>query len=163
MQEIWKDIPGYEGKYQASNLGRIKSLNYKNAGEEGVLKLRTTHNGYYSITLNKKCHRVSRLVWTTFNGPIPEGMQVNHINEIRTDNRLENLNLMTPSQNLTWGHRMEKFRKWIIQLNFKDEILHFYPSATEAARVMGIERSCISKCCRGETKYSCGFKWKYAS
>lgn len=109
MIEIWKDIPNYEGKYQVSNHGNVRSLKFQ--------KIRNLHPGktkigYLSVGLCKdgvkQALYVHRLVWEAFNGPIPENMQVNHINEDKTDNRLENLNLLSPMENLNWGTAQER-------------------------------------------------------
>ena len=170
MEEIWKEIPGFEEKYQASNLGRVKSINYKCTGKERVLKLRLNQNGYYDVCLGKQRYRVNRLVYSAFNGPIPEGMQVNHINEDKTDNRLENLNLMTPKENCNWGTRNDRLcghsavseRLWVIKLNKNNEILHFYPSIRQAERDTGVNNAHIVECCKGRIKSAGGFIWKYA-
>ena len=190
MKEIWKDIPGWEGLYQASDLGRIKSLGNDKTRKEKVLKPGIS-DGYYYVGLHKcgkqSSKRVSRLVYETFKGPIPEGMQVNHINEVKSDNRLCNLNLMTPKENMNWGTRgdrasekmknKETMSKWVIQLNKDNEILHFYPSIREAERQTGISNQSIANCCSGKPVYkkktktgikvyplksSGGFIWKYA-
>ena len=102
MEEIWKDIEGYEGIYQVSNKGRVKSLNYNRTGEERILKIRINKNGYACISLGKerKFFRVHRLVAIAFI-PNPENKPcVDHINAIRTDNRVENLRWVTHEENM---------------------------------------------------------------
>lgn len=98
----------YSG-YQISNYGRVKS--FKN-GKERILNLTTTKQGYKSVSLrvNGKTivKLVHRLVWEVFNGPIPKGLVVNHINEDKTDNRLENLNLLTLTENFAWGTAIQR-------------------------------------------------------
>lgn len=124
--EEWKDIPNYEGLYQVSNLGRVKSLEKIDALghrlKEKILKPQI-NRGYYRVNLYKnsiqKNYRVHRLVWEAFNGTIPENMHVNHINEIKTDNRLSNLNLMTARENINWGTRNERAGK--VLKNRKDQ------------------------------------------
>ena len=110
MEEIWKDIEGYPN-YMISSYGRVKSLNYNHTGREEILKPKIT-NGYYRIGLRKngkrKFYQIHRLVYETFIGEIPQGIQVNHINEVKTDNRLENLNLMTPKENINWGTGIQR-------------------------------------------------------
>ena len=175
--EEWRDIPGYDGLYQVSNLGRVKSLNYKRTGKEQLLTATRNHNRYYFVRLQKDKirphHFVHRLVWEAFNGPIPEGMQINHLNEDITDNRLENLSLVTPSENVNYGTRNKrvsekmingKLSKWVIQLSKNNEILHFYPSTAQAYRETGISQSGISMCCSGgrNRKTAGGYIWKYA-
>ena len=125
--EEWKDILGFEGIYQASNLGRVKSLERLNARgyrvKEKILKPQINRRGYYQVGLYKqsigKNYKVHRLVYEAFNGQIPEGLQVNHINEVKTDNRLENLNLMTHKENVNWGTRNERAGK--VLKNRKDQ------------------------------------------
>jgi len=174
FREVWKPIPGYEG-YMVSDLGRVKSLNYKCTGKEQLLTATRNHNRYYFVGLQKEKirshHFVHRLVWEAFNGPIPEGMQLNHLNEDITDNRLENLSLVTPSENVNWGTRNKrvskkltngKLSKWVIQLSKNNEILHFYPSTAQVERETGIKQGNISKCCCGKREFAGGYKWKYA-
>lgn len=90
MEEIWKDIPGYEVLYKISNCGQIK--NYKT---NRILKSGKSWNGYLQVTLRKnkisKTARINRFVLLTFVGPCPFGMECRHLNGIKTDNRLCNL------------------------------------------------------------------------
>ena len=175
--EIWKDIPNYEG-YQVSNLGRVKSLERIDALghrlKEKILKPGITHNGYYLIGLCKnskvKMYYVHRLVYEAFNGSIPEGLQVNHINEVKTDNRLENLNLMTAKENSNWGTRNErrvkkqingKCSKSVLQYDLQDNLIKEFPSLMQVYRELGFSYGHIGDCCRGKLKQAYGYKWKY--
>lgn len=175
MEEIFKDIKGLEGRYQISNYGRIKSLNFKRTGTERILKLGKCTSGYpyFTAFINGK-HRgflIHRLVYETFIGPIPEGMQVNHINEDKTDNRLENLNLMTRKDNICWGTGVERSAKTrrktgkrlkeVFQYLLDGTLVAVYCSAMEAQRKTGYAQANISSCCRGEHKQAYGFIWKY--
>ena len=179
--EIWKDIKGFEGLYQVSNLGRVKSLERFRKGANGslvtvkekILKP-LIDKGYYQVCLfkqsNRKAYLVHRLVWSAFNGSIPEGLQVNHINEIKSDNRLSNLNLMTAKENSNWGTRNErvskkningKKSKTILQYDLQDNLIKEYPSIRQAYRETGFASQNISACCKGKYKQMYGFKWKY--
>lgn len=182
MEEIWKDIPGYEGLYQVSNLGRIKSLDRKykcKNGLERTIKGKIMSPGYnyhyLQVRLNKnfekKMFMVHRLMWETFNGSIPEDMEVNHIDENKTNNCLENLNLLSHKDNINWGTHNErvsetmtngKLSKQVIQLSKNNEILHFYPSVCQAARETGIGQAHISLCCLGKQGKAGGYIWKFA-
>lgn len=180
-EEIWRDIPGYEGLYQASNLGRVRSLDREvkhNYGGVAVKKgkILTPRHERAQVTLNKDGIRsyylVSRLVYSAFYGPIPEGMQVNHISEDFTDDRLENLNLMTPKENTNWGTRNERVRKTqrnrkdlskeVIQLNLDGTVIKDdWPSTKEVERVLKYYQANISRCCLGKLKTYKGFIWRY--
>lgn len=180
--EEWKDIPGFEGLYQASNLGRIKSLERFKKGKndclvsvkERILKPRIDRYGYYQVVLCKnsikKAYLVHRLVFEAFNGSIPEGLQVNHINEIKTDNRLENLNLMTCKENINWGKRNKtvsikltngKKSKPVLQYDLNDNLVKEYPSIRQVERETGFANQHISACCKGKLKQAYGYIWKY--
>lgn len=127
--EIWRDIKGYEGLYQVSNEGKVKSLKRKI-----ILKQQTIKCGYLRVNLwkNGKCkHKiVSVLVYETFIGDIPENMQVNHIDENKSNNKIENLNLLTSQDNNNWGTRNERSRQ--SQINDKKKSkkvkVYKYPS-----------------------------------
>jgi len=107
MKEIWKDIPNYEGLYQASNYGQIKSLakKYGNNGyhKQRILKPGKDKDGYLHILLSKNNVRryttVHKLVLETFIGPCPPGMQCRHLNENPKNNKSDNLKWGTPKEN----------------------------------------------------------------
>ena len=167
MQEIWKDIPGYEGIYQASNLGRIRSFK---CNKVRILKPGRTGCGYYRVNLSRnnvvKFSRVHRLVWSAFNGAIPEGLQINHKDEVKTNNSLLNLELVTPSQNLNYGTRnkraSEKMCKRIQMLDENNNTLKTFNSLKEAAQFFNKKfSSAISNCLNRHSKYAYGYKWKF--
>lgn len=101
-EEIWAPVLNYEGLYEASDLGRIRSLNYMKTGKTKVLKPGISR-GYFNVTLSKngksKQYNIHRLVFSSFNGPIPPDMVVDHVNGDKRDNRLSNLQLLTSGDN----------------------------------------------------------------
>ena len=168
IEEIWKDIPNDEGIYQASNLGRVKSLERIDALghrlKEKILKPRLDSR-YYQVCLCKqsikKNYRVHRLVWEAFNGQIPEGLQVNHINEVKTDNRLSNLNLMTAKENCNWGTRNEKISKPVLQFTLDNILVKEFLSTIQIERELGFSCGNIVNCCNGRYKTAYGYIWRY--
>lgn len=114
IKETWKAVVGYEGLYEVSDLGNVRSLNYYRSGKVKELKPAICR-GYYHVQLckdrKKKHYYVHKLVATSFIGPIPKGMVVNHLNENKLDNRLENLEICTVTQNNNHGTRNERISK----------------------------------------------------
>lgn len=174
LNEIWKDISGYEGMYQVSNFGRVRSLSYKGGTKTIILSLAYTPDGYLRARLRKNNKTyyclVHRLVWEAFNGPIPKGMQINHISERKDQNNLENLNLMTPKENTNWGtciqRRAENQKnknksKAVMQYDVDGNFIKEYPSLMAVQREHGYHNQHLSACCNGKVKTAYGYIWKY--
>lgn len=176
MEEIWKDIEGYEGYYQVSNLARVKSLsriiNTKNGKifhvKEMIIKPILQCTGYYSFNLCKSKKRetcnLHRLVAIAF---IPNPLnlsQVNHRDEIKTNNSIENLEWCDRSYNRNYGTCQERItnkqRKTLLQMNLNGEQIKEWYSLNSAGR-SGFSASKISNCCNGLRKTHKGFIWKY--
>ena len=177
---IWKDILGYEELYQGSNLGKIRSLDrWKDSGTGGyiqkgrILKPCKTKDGYLQVCLckdgKKKLFSVHRLVWEAFNGEIPEGMEVNHIDEDKTDNRLDNMNLLSHKANSDWGTRNKKISekmtngklsKRVYQYTLDGVLVKIWSSTQECGR-NGFNQANVGACCRGKLKQYKGFLWSY--
>lgn len=124
--EVWQDIPGYEGLYQASTYGRIRSKSiYKAINKDGrqrlfpstILKPGKNHKGYLQVTLcngQHKTARVASLITSTFFPTPQEGQnQINHKDENKNNNRVENLEYCTVTYNNTYGTRIERMRETI--------------------------------------------------
>ena len=173
-KELWKPIEGYEGLYEVSNLGRVKSLErFDRLGrkvKEKLLKPKKTENGYLRVNLCKngikKPFYVNRLVYSAFVEEIPEGLQVNHIDENKENNSVENLNLMTPKENINWGThnaRMAAAKSKPVEAldKISGRVVYAFPSTMEAGR-QGFNSGHVSDCCKGKQKTHKGFIWRYA-
>lgn len=191
--EEWRDIIDYEGLYQVSNLGRVRSLdrvvkhNYGGtAVKKGkVLKPKISHKTRCQVGLcghngERWYPLVSRLVYQTFTGPIPEGMQVNHIDENPLNNRVDNLNLMTPKENTNWGTGIERRRKScsetmkgrykysknpnakaVVQYDKNGNVIKEFDCLKTAAEYYGITYCAIWRHINGKTKFCVDSIWKY--
>jgi hypothetical protein len=168
MQEIWKDIKGYEGLYQVSNLGRIKS-NTRYGTKGGVLKLRLDKDGYFQTALYKnnkvKYYRTHRLVAEAFI-PNPNNYPIiNHKDENRSNNLTNNLEWCTYKYNSNYGNVNVKIAnskyKPVYQYSLDDRFIHYYSSLKEMEKITGFGYSNISSCCNGRLFKSHGYKWSY--
>lgn len=178
MQEIWRDIQGYEGLYQVSNLGRVKSLKRKTINnrcfKERILKTGLETVGYYSVVLCKekqKTKTIHRLVAETFI-PNPNNYPcVNHKNGIKTDNRIENLEWCTYRENTK--HAIDVIQtnkgpvgnknhcKQISQYDLQHNFIRKWDSLTSASKYLNITPSAISQCLNNKNETAGGYIWKY--
>lgn len=184
MEEIWKDVPEYEGLYQVSTYGNVKSLDRyvrsrwgtKKPVKGHLLKAEKTIHGYLQVSLckpglSRKRYKVHRLVAMAFI-PNPQNLpQVNHKDEDKTNNRLDNLEWCDGFYNQRYGTCSERKHIKLInhplksikveQLTKDGEHIDYYPSAKEAARQTGICQGNISCVCCGRHSLAGGYKWKY--
>lgn len=172
--EIWKDIEGFEGLYQVSNLGRVKSLervlNHGHSWKEKILKPQKHTGGYLFVNLCKdgeiKRGLIHRLVASAFI-PNPDKLtEVNHIDENKCNNNIQNLEWCTASQNINHGTRnkrhAEKMSKAVCQYSLNGELIKVWQSTREIERQLGYSHGNIGMCCR-RNKHYYGYRWEYAS
>ena len=178
LTEIWKDIEGYEGRYQVSNLGRVRSLSlgkiakFRREHEGRVLKPYLTRYGYYLVDLyydtkKKRHYLVHRLVAQAFI-PNPDNLpQINHKNEQKTDNRVENLEWCDNDYNIHYGtgiaRRSISQQKQIEQIDMQGNVVAVHDGIVKASEATGISRSNIGKCCKGKSRHKTagGYRWRY--
>lgn len=176
MREIWKDIKGYEGLYQVSNMGQVKRLhtaeskgigNYER--KEHLLKQRQNNKGYMLVDLYKGNKReqvlVHRLVATAFLQK-PYGCNIiNHIDENPKNNNVGNLEWCTQKYNMNYGttpYRIGKGNsKPIKQLDRQGNIVARFTSAMQAQRETNVSNGCINDCLKGRRKTAGGYIWQY--
>ena len=156
-QEIWKDVVGYEGFYKVSNKGNIRSVERKDTlGRKwGGVTLRPSHNntgGYLSVDLCKngtrKKKRVHRLVAEVFIPNPNNYSEINHKDENKTNNHVENLEWCTSKYNINHGTRTERTSKKVRAINIKTGVVTTFSSTAEARR-KGYDQGAVSKASRG--------------
>lgn len=171
MEELWKDIPGYEGLYQISNFGRVKSFHrWRNAScpEEYFLKPTIANSGYCQVSLyngKKMKFLVHRLVAEAFIGNPDCLPHINHKDENPTNNRADNLEWCTPQYNNRYG--TARFRaamtrgKPVKQFLIGGQWVATYANTTIAEMITGISRRAINQCLSGNMQTVSGFIWEW--
>lgn len=167
MTEIWKDVPGYEGTYKISNMGRVKSLNYDGSMEARIMTPYYVHK-YKRVRIFKDKKSISvgvhRLVAQAFI-PNPDNKPfVNHIDGDQSNNRVDNLEWCTQSENVMHAYRVlgykasggrEKRRVRLVETG------QVFNSIKEASVKTGHNRTSIISCCKGRYKTASGVHWEY--
>ena len=161
MKEIWRPVEGYMGRYEVSNFGRVKSLH-----NNIILKPKLEKNGYFRVCLyednkKKKFYSIHRLVAMAFI-PNPNNYpQINHKNEIRTDNRVDNLEWCTAKYNMNYGNRITRAALSCSKPIKCVETGIIYQSARKIEELFGYKNQSISKCCNG-LRHTCGgYHWEF--
>ena len=167
MEEIWKDKKYYEGRYQVSSCGRVKSLKRKNVLKEKILKPYVDKDGYLTVALNnpRKTFLVHRLVAEAFI-PNPDNLpQVNHKDENKQNNVVSNLEWCDVKYNNEYNNgqkrRAIKRLKPILQYTLEGEFVREWESAIQAEREGGFSSTHICNVLKGKRKTHKGFKWSY--
>ena len=182
--EEWKDISGYEGFYMVSNYGNVRSVDRCFIRKNGKILHRKgckispfiNKDGYRRVSLCKdgigRTYRVALLVAGAFLCK-EGGLEVDHINANRNDDRVDNLRYVTHKENCNNLHFIEKQKmrnlrmkspknKRVFQLDQFFGIVKEWISLNEACRTLGLDPSTVSKACRDYRKTAYGFKWRYA-
>jgi hypothetical protein len=174
LEEVWKDIIGYEGLYQISNIGRVKSFRqWKRAGKcpEYILKPSLSNNGYYQVMLyrnhsDRHKYLIHRLVAEAFIANPNNFESVNHKDENVLNNSADNLEWCTLSYNVTYG--TARIRQSITkgnrvqQLTLEGVLLATYESSYIASMITGIPKHAIKDCCYNKCQSGHGYIWRYA-
>jgi hypothetical protein len=188
--EEWRDIKGYEGEYQISNIGRYRSLDrvieYSNGNlvkyKGKILSPFTKKNGYLQATLNRKSenkkfyiHRLVAIAFIPNDDPINK-RTINHIDENKQNNDVSNLEWATYSQNLRHNdlHLRKKLNTDFVEMGKKRKIpiiatnvetgeTIYFKGAIDAEREMGFSHQHVSKVCKGKLKSHKGYIFRYAN
>lgn len=183
MEEVWKDVVGYEGRYIVSNFGRIRSLYREFVNKRGrimhitdrVMKTHLDECGYERVKLSgesgAKMTFVHRIVAESFIPNPNNHPMINHIDECKTNNRVDNLEWCDAKYNNVYGNRLElvskilmcrsDLSKPVLMCDLSGNVLAEFGSIRDAARRVGGNQSFIGKACKGIYKTAYGHIWRY--
>ncbi len=172
LVEEWRPVVGYEGRYEVSNHGDVKSLPRSMRARHGgkpdgyhlkgrILKKTIDSRGYYVVMLGKGNQKlVHRLVIEAFVPNVDNKPCCDHIDANRLNNRIDNLRWATYQENNSHPHAIANRSRPVLQLDKNTgEIIKRFSSVKEAQMALGT--SYVSKCCRGKQNTTAGYKWKY--
>lgn len=176
FREIWKTvvIDGVEHpRYQVSNLGRVKCLNWNNTGKPRLCKLNKNSAGYLNVGIDRVKYLVHRLVAEAFIPNPNNKPEVDHVDTNRQNNCIFNMRFCTRKENcnnpLSLKHYSGRFGSEhnrsipIIQLTLDGKFIKKWSCAAEVERELGINSSSITACCRGKRNKAGGYRWMYYS
>lgn len=194
MKEVWKDIKGYTGLYKVSNLGQVSRVIREKRGrgvhgftKGGLLKQECCRNGYVRVALylngKSKHFLVHRLVGIAFIDNPNNLPEINHKDEIKNNNTVENLEWCTGKYNSNYGTGKiravenrdirkqvantdyqaiaEKTRKSVKQLDLDGTLIKIWKYQKQVTKQLGIRQGSISNCCIGRCHTAGGYKWEY--
>lgn len=182
MEEIWRDIKGYEGLYQVSSYGNVRTLNYRmKKGVVRIMKQQIVKGGYHTVELSNKDRSIKRKIFLVHRlvaqafpeicGKMFDGCEVNHKDENPDNNNANNLETCTTLYNNRYGNRIKKqitsaktngkHKKMLQQLDKEGNVIQTFSSALEASHIgkPGHIRAAAS----GAKKSAYGYRWCYAS
>lgn len=177
MAEMWKAVVGFEGFYEVSNEGRVRSLDrtiidvdgHKRNYKGGLLTPCDAGKGYRNVMLQaegkRRTPRLCRVVAEAWI-PNPDNLpQVNHKDENKANDRADNLEWCSAVYNTNYGtgirRRAVKISRKVAQLDLNGNVVAIWKSIREAEAALGIDNSHISRCCRGKLKQTGGYRWQY--
>jgi len=181
MDEIWKDIEGYEGRYQVSSFGNVRSLNYRNHGYAKNLTPKCNNSNRLWVelanSLGRKQFLIHRLVASAFIPNINNFPEINHKDENPQNNNVANLEWCTRKYNVAYyysRHPHGPYRKSTIrhgkrkgeaidQIDKKGQIVKRWDNSRTIFLETGMSDWSISECCRGKRKSAYGYIWRYAN
>ncbi|MDR2044899.1 MAG: HNH endonuclease [Clostridium sp.] len=183
-KEVWKDIEGYEGKYQVSNEGKVRTLNYKRTGRMAVMSPCKSRWGYVCVNLwnngQRKFRKIHRLVAMAYLENPNELPFVHHKDENKTNNNVSNLEWSSVSHNTQsfvnnhpeWKQKIgdaqlgkSKPSTWraIEQRDLQGNVVSSFCSIKDVAKKTHLLETSIVRCCKGKAKTCGGYKWQYAA
>lgn len=172
VNEIWKPVVWFEEYYMVSSLGRVKTIERVMVDSKGHTKRvqekikvpSIWKNGYLRMNLyfngSSKFMYVHRMVAMAFLGDFSETLEVNHKDENKANNSVDNLEWVTRKANIIYGSRLHKIRKPVVKLSLEGKMLEGFRGAYETA-AQGFDTGHVAKVCKGTSKVHKGFKWAY--